>query len=70
MSLPKKIGEYTQFQAYEKTLKVKKSKAGSYMLAVTGVRSARWGNSEEARSDIKHFMSTGQLPHATGTSWA
>ncbi len=68
--LPKKIGAYATFQARGKTLRVKKSKAGSYMLAVTGMKSSRWGNSKEAKSDIKHFMSTGQLPRSTEKSWS
>ncbi len=69
MNLPSKNGQTIHVHAHGRLLLIKKLASGSWFLRVQGEERARFGNAEETRADILHFLGNGALPRSKG-GWA
>jgi hypothetical protein len=64
IELPSRSGEILGYEAQGETLEVKKLKPGEYFAKVLGTQRGRFGDSEQIREDIAHFLETGALPRS------
>lgn len=70
IDLPK-IGEPLIIRGAGNTeAQLKAVRSGAFTLRTIGLQRTRWGNADQIREDVAHFMECGALPLSKCKSWA